>query len=64
MDGAVRALGASLGLSKESSSSTCELHGWRGHSFLGGDGKVGGVWGTAPSARRFTMVRVKPQPPS
>lgn len=32
-------------------------------AFLGGDGKVRGVWGTAPSARRFTMVRVKPQPP-
>lgn len=29
-------------------------------AFLGGDGEVGGVWGTPPSAGRCTTVRAKP----
>lgn len=32
-------------------------------AFLRGDGEIRGVWGTALSAARFTMVRAKPQPP-
>lgn len=32
-------------------------------AFFEGDGQVGGVWDTAPSAGRFTLGRAKPPPP-